>query len=282
MSTCVQHSATPDDPDFCQVCGIMLTNTFETPASQAPPAPVNANNCPNCALPLDKNAKRCSCCNYDLVRKRKTEPQPVQVVASEPSMPDRWHDATFTDTEDDLDEFENGEFDSTAFPPIGEELVPIIAEAETEDGADVEPTPINQIFAVPQLPAAERKLQWVATVKVDKSVFEAEKKFYDEGTPLPKNFPDVTYLLKAETTLIGRGDDDEGIYPGIRVRDNAVSRSHAILQLQPDGSLFLTDLGKAGTKIQGESIVPNSAYPMVDGSEFTLGRWTKVKVETLK
>ncbi len=135
----------------------------------------------------------------------------------------------------------------------------------------------------------------------------AEEEIGDEGAvyePVEDGEPSDHWELTAGVDLTLRGPDDpmptdmrERIFPveldrnviGRRVvgreqqevalDDPGVSRRHAQVKRQPDGSLALLDLGSTnGTKINGIAIEPNILVPLKDGDRVTLGCWTYITV----
>ncbi|MBA3920461.1 MAG: FHA domain-containing protein [Nostocaceae cyanobacterium] len=121
-------------------------------------------------------------------------------------------------------------------------------------------------------------LAWEIVVTVDPSLREAE-------SPLPPvNQPPMTLRLEKESNLIGRTSEARLIYPEIALDlDDAVSRRHAILNLQADGTLTLRDIDSAnGTKLNKVILKPMVDTLLQDGDEFTLGHWTRIAIKAVQ
>ncbi len=121
-------------------------------------------------------------------------------------------------------------------------------------------------------------LAWEIIITVDPSLREAESPL------LPVNQPPMTLRLAKESNLIGRTSEARLIYPEIALDlDDAVSRRHAILNLQPDGTLTLRDIDSAnGTKLNKVILKPMVDVPLQDGDEFTLGHWTRIAIKAVQ
>jgi len=121
-------------------------------------------------------------------------------------------------------------------------------------------------------------LAWEIIITVDPSLRETE------SPPPPVNQPPMTLRLEKESNLIGRTSEARLIYPEISLDlDDAVSRRHAILNLQPDGTLTLRDIDSAnGTKLNKVILKPMVDVPLQDGDEFTLGHWTRIAIKAVQ
>lgn len=128
------------------------------------------------------------------------------------------------------------------------------------------------------LPAQREPGQtWEVTVTVDPSLREP-------GSPPPP--PDVgpfVFSLTDPVSLVGRRSDTRAIYPQIALgHDDAVSHRHALLQLEPGGSLSLRDIGASnGTRLNGTEIAPMVDHPLRHGDCITLGHWTRLVVQAV-
>jgi FHA domain/Double zinc ribbon len=96
--------------------------------------------------------------------------------------------------------------------------------------------------------------------------------------PMPTDLRERIFPVELDRSVIGRrvvGREQQEI----ALDDPGVSRRHAQVKRQPDGSLALLDLGSTnGTKINGIAIEPNILVPLKDGDRITLGCWTHITV----
>lgn len=118
--------------------------------------------------------------------------------------------------------------------------------------------------------------EWTLTVSVDPALRAPDSPETPVGTaPFEVN-------LQLPVNLIGRHDESRAIFPEIALdHDEAVSRRHALLQLDPQGGLLLRDIGAAnGTRLNGTDLQPMTDYPVNSGDEITLGHWSRLKLES--
>ena len=96
--------------------------------------------------------------------------------------------------------------------------------------------------------------------------------------PMPTDLRERIFPVELDRSVIGRrvnGREQQEV----ALDDPGVSRRHAQVKRQPDGSLALLDLGSTnGTKINGIAIEPNILVPLKDGDRITLGCWTHITV----
>jgi pSer/pThr/pTyr-binding forkhead associated (FHA) protein len=105
-----------------------------------------------------------------------------------------------------------------------------------------------------------------------------------DGSPEPPmHQPPITLRLHEPSNLIGRTSEIRRIHPEIPLDfDEAVSHRHALLNRQPDGIFVLRDIGSTnGTTLNGVELAPLVDTPLQVGDEFTLGHWTRIKVQQL-
>jgi pSer/pThr/pTyr-binding forkhead associated (FHA) protein len=94
--------------------------------------------------------------------------------------------------------------------------------------------------------------------------------------------------LTAARTIVGRRSRSQPTPPGIDLTDApddpGVSRSHAALEIAPDGTLSITDLGSSNGTWVGprpgrlRRLAPGTATPLQDGDRVYLGSWTRITV----
>ncbi len=147
-------------------------------------------------------------------------------------------------------------------PPAGVASVELEVAAEPEENAPVEAG----------VAGAQR---WTVVVSVDPSL---------QGPDSPEAPADVspfTVALEQPLSLIGRRNEARGIFPEIALaHDEAVSRRHAVLQIDAQGGLLLRDIGAAnGTRLNGAALQPMVDTPLKNGDEITLGHWSRIRVE---
>ena len=81
-----------------------------------------------------------------------------------------------------------------------------------------------------------------------------------------RGFLVATIPMEGERVSIGRSSSSH-----IRLEDNRVSRSHATIERQPDGSFILIDLGsRAGTQLDGRRVASYVPMPVSNHSKIGL------------
>ena len=125
----------------------------------------------------------------------------------------------------------------------------------------------------PPIPPTQATLKWQVIISIDPSL----------ATPSSPDAPSqapITIDLAHPASLIGRTSTARAIHPEIPLDfDDAVSSRHAILTLQPDGTLVLRDIDSSnGTMVNGKDIAALVDIPMRSGDEITLGHWTRIKL----
>ena len=124
------------------------------------------------------------------------------------------------------------------------------------------------------LPLSPPCLTWELIISIDAVAHDSA------SPPPPINFTPVKLRLEKSTALIGRTSQARAVYPDIPLdHDDAVSHRHALLTLNPDGSLTLRDIGSSnGTRLNGVELTSMIDTPLNHGDEMTLGHWTRIKV----
>ena len=124
----------------------------------------------------------------------------------------------------------------------------------------------------PAPPAAAA--EWTATLAVDPALQDPA------SPPPPEDLVPVVFPLSAAASLIGRRSEPRAIFPEIPVQhDDAVSHRHALLQLTPEGTLTVRDIGSAnGTRLNGTDLKPMTDYPLKDGDVLAFGHWSVLAV----
>lgn len=81
-----------------------------------------------------------------------------------------------------------------------------------------------------------------------------------------------TFSLRSRHCVIGRDE-----HADIRLADPTISRYHALVVLDPDGTASVRDLGSSnGTRVNGQSL--SSERPLVEGDEIVIGVDTVLKL----
>jgi FHA domain/Double zinc ribbon len=97
--------------------------------------------------------------------------------------------------------------------------------------------------------------------------------------PMPTDLRERIFPVEHDRNVIGRRVNGREPQQDIALDDPGVSRRHAQIKRQPDGSLALLDLGSTnGTKINGIAIESNILVPLKDGDRIMLGCWTHITV----
>jgi len=134
--------------------------------------------------------------------------------------------------------------------------------------------------AVPS-PATTRE-DWEAHVAADREYFE---RVSPRGIDFPADYRQRAVALDGRELRIGRGGYSADGPPEIDLveagEDPAVSRLHAVLVAQDDGSYAVVDQGSTnGTSINEDPtwIAANVPVPLADGDVVHLGMWTTITV----
>ena len=117
-------------------------------------------------------------------------------------------------------------------------------------------------------------LTWEITVEI------AAVDLDPASPPPPDHFTPISLRLVQGNNLIGRTSQARAIHPEIPLDfDDAVSHRHALLSLNPDGTLTLRDIGSSnGTKLNNVELKPMVDVLLKSEDEITLGHWIKIKV----
>jgi hypothetical protein len=134
----------------------------------------------------------------------------------------------------------------------------------------VTPDPIAPV--TPTLPTSTTG--WTITLRIDPSLATPA------SPPAPTQAP-IVIPLNQTTSLIGRTSAARGVLPEIPLDfDDAVSHRHALLIVQPDGSLIIRDVGSSnGVQFKGQDLAAMADVPLQSGDVFSLGHWTTIAVQ---
>ena len=130
-------------------------------------------------------------------------------------------------------------------------------------------------------------VSWIATVSADRAYYNTVMAI---GGPdasaieFPPFCPDRYFPLRGKQISIGRRSSSRGINPDIDLtgppEDPGVSHLHAMLLVQPDGSLSIVDLGSAnGTSVNDSPLRANTPHPLSARDRVHLGAWTTITLQ---
>jgi hypothetical protein len=122
--------------------------------------------------------------------------------------------------------------------------------------------------------------RWTATIEADRAFYE--RLAPDEYT-FPAGVPARVVVLEGDEILVGRLSREQQVEPEIDLSgpggDPAVSRRHARLTREDDGSFSIIDLHSSnGTWLNDdtEPIAPDVPVRLVAGDRVHLGAWTTI------
>jgi hypothetical protein len=97
--------------------------------------------------------------------------------------------------------------------------------------------------------------------------------------PCPVDTPPRRFALTRATTMIGRFSERRDTVPEIALGDPGISRRHAAVVQETDGTVTLSDVGSTnGTQINGKDVMPGSRVALCAGDEIVIGFWTRITV----
>ena len=244
------HEST--EPDYCSECGAKIkgapkhtssANLLNLTLRQTAQSVIT---CPDCTAPHEpESGDFCEICGYNFVSGAHGEVPPVPLTPT-----------------------------PTAEAPPGTE-----GDRETKSSFTSElpaATLTSSEFLTTAAVTPSLELELVITI-------DPSLRTPDSPPPPPHQVP-IAFRLDKDTNLIGRSSELHGIHPEIPLDfDDAVSRRHALLLRQPDGTFVLRDIGSSnGTKLNGVELQPMVDAPIKEGDEFTLGHWTRVEVKAIQ
>lgn len=261
MPTC-PAGHTSASSDFCDVCGMRIGAAASVPppepeALQQPEAqqPAAAEPCPHCGAA--RTGRFCESCGFDFdaggsSRERTIEGVIVPPPGTGPAAP--------------------------AEPPPPPAPIPATAEPV--------PTPAAAPAGSTPAPAPGGPIAWTAVVASDHDYFEdvvAAGGPDSASLTFPDYCPERRFRLAGPEMRIGRRSASQGLEPEIDLTgpptDPGVSRMHAALIAEPDGSWALLDPGSEnGTLVNGTEIAAGVRVPLHDGDRIHLGAWTAITI----
>jgi hypothetical protein len=125
-------------------------------------------------------------------------------------------------------------------------------------------------------------LTWCVVIAPDRHYFESSRTDCERFT-FPASSPARRISLHGESICVGRRSGSRGTIPEIDLSDPpadpGVSREHAGLLAQPDGTWAVVDEGSTnGTYVNGSSqrIPAHQQVALADGDRVHLGVWTTI------
>jgi FHA domain len=188
---------------------------------------------------------------------------------------------------------------STAPPPQATAVLPVVEEADTSPAARRAPCPVcgaqrsgddrycegcGHDFLAPPLPAAAIA-EWEAVASADRAQFE---RFAVAGVSFPNGYLERRFALDEPELRIGRsrgrpGEEAAEIDLAGNPQDPGISRLHAVLERQADGTYAVRDLGSTnGTTVNDDPqpVGTDSPVPLADGDRIRLGAWTTITIRS--
>ena len=130
--------------------------------------------------------------------------------------------------------------------------------------------------------------QWAVVIAADRNFYEGNRAEAAEPLPFPDALAPREVPLTGTEMVVGRSDEARGAFPDIDlsrpVRDPCVSRRHAVLRRQPDGSWTLIDEGSAnGTWLNDNPapVTPGEPVVLHEGDRILLGAFTVLTLRNL-
>jgi hypothetical protein len=131
-------------------------------------------------------------------------------------------------------------------------------------------------------PIDDERPTWRAVISADRDQFDRAA---PDDTDFPVGLEPRVVVLERDCIRIGRRSDARGPHPEIDLAgppaDIFVSRVHAVLNRQDDGSYTLVDKGSAnGTTVNRDAtpLVEGAPHALGHGDEIHVGAWTTITI----
>jgi hypothetical protein len=127
---------------------------------------------------------------------------------------------------------------------------------------------------------------WTAVITASRSYYEAVLAgggLSARDVPFPDDYPERRIPLTGSQLRVGRRSVSREVTPEIDLTgppaDPAISRLHAVLVSQPDGSWAVVDPGSEnGTSVNGAEVPVGDLVPLHNGDCVCVGAWTAITI----
>jgi len=177
---------------------------------------------------------------------------------------------------------------ATPFPSVSWDPPVMPGPAPTEISVPVTPPPLPAASPPPisSAPPAYAPADWTAVVSADRDYYDSVRAASGpegEAIPFPAYVAERRFRLSGGQMQIGRRSVSRGVAPEIDLTgppaDPGISRLHAVLIAEPDGSWSVLDPGSAnGTSVNGTEIPTGERVLLHDGDRINVGAWTAITV----
>jgi hypothetical protein len=275
--------------DFCDVCGMRIGAPAETPAAVLPDLP--AQPCPQCGT--TRSGQFCEACGFDFdsgqATGRSESAPPVAGPGASGSGVASSGDAAAGsgDAAAGPGDAAAGPGDAAAGP--GDAAAGQGDAAAGQGDAAAGPGDAVRGSSDGTLPRPGGPAAWTAVVAADRVYYDnvIAAGGPDAGTvQFPGYCPERLFRLTGPEMRIGRRSASRGIEPEIDLTgpptDPGVSRLHAVLIADPDGSWAVVDPGSEnGTFVNDNEIASGVRVPLRDGDRIHLGAWTVLTIQVV-
>lgn len=161
--------------------------------------------------------------------------------------------------------------------PKAAELCPECGTKRIGDDVYCEGCGYDFVNRAPKAAPAPATQRWEAVIAADRVHFERGEWL---GVDFPDRFVPLTIPLDLGELRIGRGELDAR-WPEIDLEDPAVSRFHALLARQDDGSFAIVDQGSTnGTTLNDDPtpLAAKVAFQLKEGDRVHIGAWTTISL----
>jgi FHA domain len=310
MAVCPNgHDSASDD--FCDVCGMrILSPASASPSSgssppgssfpgSSPPSSAGAaassssgngsqatgpdQYCPVCATA--RSGQFCESCGFNFASAQASFPSapPSPPIPSTPQAPQAPPPAPASSATP----FPSVSWDPPVMP--GPDPTEISVPVTPPPAAPPPPPPAPPISSAPPTAAAPPSYapaDWTAVVSADRDYYESVRAASGpdgQAIPFPAYVAERRFRLSGGQMQIGRRSVSRGVAPEIDLTgppaDPGISRLHAVLIAEPDGSWSVLDPGSAnGTSVNGTEIPTGNRVPLYDGDRINVGAWTAITV----
>jgi len=134
----------------------------------------------------------------------------------------------------------------------------------------------------PTAPLDDERITWVAVVSADRDHYD---RMAPDDITFPTDLADRIVALEQDCLRIGRRSEARNAHPEIDLagppEDSGVSRVHAALNRQGDGSYAIVDMGSAnGTTVNDEPqpLAEGTTRRLRHGDRIHVGAWTTITI----